>query len=460
MKRIMLVLLLVFAALSMSCDNTFHDLIEENTDNPEQISNNGNDETDDAETNQDETEEPEETVPEPEAVYRITYFSNGGSGDVPIDTTEYHSGDTVTVADNSGSLNRSGHQFIGWNTDSDGTGEWYVHNDTLTIGDSNIDLYALWADHYVYVVSTNSSIERFAINADNYIHRMDSISGSFTSLGINTHTKYIYTWDSPNTTISSYSIGSDGALTHESSTGSINGITNMAMTHNATGPDFIFMAYRPGGTGYISRTSVNGDTITSLGNTHTSNLFWNIRPFLHSSQDVLYMQHKSPLYYSVHSHDNNGDVSYQSRVAIDGSCYGKNVVMNPSGTKLYIAGSDGVHHMDVAPNGDLSNDETVPTSWTPLDIAIHPSEDWLYLSGNDGNIYRFELVSGDPQAPAAYSSAAGVSNINVISSDLVITTSVIDSRVEVWTINTSDGSLSKKDEISCTSPSSFVFYDI
>lgn len=381
MKQTVSIMILVFVTLCMACDNNFHDLIEENTDSPEQTSDDGNDAEDDGNDEED---------------------------------------------------------------------------------DGN-------ADHLVYVISANSSIELFAINADNYIHHLDSTSGNFTSLGINTHTKYIYTWDNAGSAISSYSIGSDSTLTHESSTESIDGTTNMAMTQYTNDPNYIFMAHRPGGTGYISRTRVNGNTITPLGNTHTS-LYWNIRPFLHSSIDVLYMQHKMPYRYGVYTFDDAGIITPQSSIEISGSCYVKNVVMNPSGTKLYVAGSDGVYHMDVDDDGDLSNPngETGDTSFwtlnsiTPRDIAIHPSEEWLYVSGDDGSINSFKIDPGteEPESDISYSSEAGVSNINVISSDLLIATSTADNSVQVWTIDTDDGSLSKKDEISCTAPSSFVFDDL
>lgn len=44
-----------------------------------------------------------------------TYYSNGATGGtVPVDATEYSTGDPVTLLTNSGSLVRAGYTFAGW----------------------------------------------------------------------------------------------------------------------------------------------------------------------------------------------------------------------------------------------------------------------------------------------------------------------------------------------------------
>jgi len=73
--------------------------------------------------------------------YLVRYFSNGGIGshtDIRNENTVY----TVlsnTVVD----ISRIGYNFIGWNTEADGSGISYIAGDTITVT-TNIDLYAQW----------------------------------------------------------------------------------------------------------------------------------------------------------------------------------------------------------------------------------------------------------------------------------------------------------------------------
>ncbi len=81
----------------------------------------------------------------------VTYNANGGSGNVPIDSTTYESGSTATVL-GSGNLSFDGYHFAGWNTRSDGTGTTYQEGNTFSISD-NVILYAQWEQHS-YINST------------------------------------------------------------------------------------------------------------------------------------------------------------------------------------------------------------------------------------------------------------------------------------------------------------------
>lgn len=72
----------------------------------------------------------------------VTYDANGGSGTM-TDTTEYESGETVTVhyceflpADNF-------HEFSKFNTKADGSGTSYMGGETFSIN-ANVTLYAIW----------------------------------------------------------------------------------------------------------------------------------------------------------------------------------------------------------------------------------------------------------------------------------------------------------------------------
>lgn len=77
----------------------------------------------------------------------VTYDSNGAeSGAVPTDTHIYGFGDTVTVAANSGNLQKTCRIFVGWNTKADGTGISYTEGSgTFNIYADTV-LYAMWEE--------------------------------------------------------------------------------------------------------------------------------------------------------------------------------------------------------------------------------------------------------------------------------------------------------------------------
>ncbi|MGF7050178.1 putative repeat protein (TIGR02543 family) [Paenibacillus sp. DS2015] len=89
--------------------------------------------------------------------YRVSYDGNGATGGlVPIDSQPYEIGNSVTVADNTGSLVKTGFTFNGWNTKVDGSGTSYAANDTFNISAANVILYAAW-DINQYTLSFESN---------------------------------------------------------------------------------------------------------------------------------------------------------------------------------------------------------------------------------------------------------------------------------------------------------------
>ncbi|MBN1758057.1 MAG: InlB B-repeat-containing protein [Chitinispirillaceae bacterium] len=79
------------------------------------------------------------------AVYTVTYHSNtADGGTVPTDSKEYESGEQVTVAGNTGNLNKDGFDFAGWTINSGGTGTVYNNPNTIQMGSAAINFYAKW----------------------------------------------------------------------------------------------------------------------------------------------------------------------------------------------------------------------------------------------------------------------------------------------------------------------------
>jgi uncharacterized repeat protein (TIGR02543 family) len=76
--------------------------------------------------------------------YTLSYDGNGAvSGTAPA-AQKYTRGSTMTVSGNTGSLEKSGYSFTGWNTESDGSGTGYIEGDTFAMGSKNVVLYAQW----------------------------------------------------------------------------------------------------------------------------------------------------------------------------------------------------------------------------------------------------------------------------------------------------------------------------
>lgn len=81
------------------------------------------------------------------ATYTVTYDGNGNtSGTVPTDSTNYSSGDPVTVAGQNG-LAKTGYDFGGWNTQADGNGTNYAAGSGTFSISGNTILYAKWTVH-------------------------------------------------------------------------------------------------------------------------------------------------------------------------------------------------------------------------------------------------------------------------------------------------------------------------
>lgn len=81
--------------------------------------------------------------------FAVTYNANGGTQNLPLDTQEYASGDTVTVRFDY-VPSKSGYVFLGWATSSSATQPDYTENgiNTFTIGADDVTLYAVWEEEW------------------------------------------------------------------------------------------------------------------------------------------------------------------------------------------------------------------------------------------------------------------------------------------------------------------------
>ena len=90
--------------------------------------------------------------------YTVTYAGNGStSGAAPSDPNNYLTGALVTVLNNTGSLARSGYTFVGWNTNSNGSGTSYAGGVTFAMGSASVTLFAQWSANPTYTVVYNGN---------------------------------------------------------------------------------------------------------------------------------------------------------------------------------------------------------------------------------------------------------------------------------------------------------------
>jgi uncharacterized repeat protein (TIGR02543 family) len=85
----------------------------------------------------------------------VTYNGNGYTGgSVPVDNNTYIPSANVTVLGNTGSLERTGYIFQGWNTKADGSGTTYAPGATIILAQSTT-LYATWSEKVTVTYNGN-----------------------------------------------------------------------------------------------------------------------------------------------------------------------------------------------------------------------------------------------------------------------------------------------------------------
>ena len=118
--------------------------------------------------------------------YVISYGANGGSGSMGNDTATYNK--NFTLSENV--FTRDGYTFIGWNTESDGTGTSYddEHEFTPWTTDGGLNLYAQWRAidiDIIYIFAGNTKYADDIVSYDSVIESAptDPIRAGYTFNG-------------------------------------------------------------------------------------------------------------------------------------------------------------------------------------------------------------------------------------------------------------------------------------
>ena len=152
--------------------------------------------------------------------YSLAYNANGAtSGSVP-ETKEYAEGDSVTIDNNSGNLEKTGYSFkkdssgnVLWSTSSGSGGQEYAGNTSLSMPGQDLALYAQWVPH-TYTITYNSNfstestetVDRAYDDGKGLKDGSEYSRSGYTFSGWNTKTDGSGTW---------YNAGYTGNLTSE-----------------------------------------------------------------------------------------------------------------------------------------------------------------------------------------------------------------------------------------------------
>lgn len=89
--------------------------------------------------------------------HSVVYDGNGNSsGSAPVDTCMYYISQAVTVAADTGRLEKTGHTFLCWNSEDDGSGTDFIVDSAFAMQDTDITLFAKWNPDE-YTVSFNTA---------------------------------------------------------------------------------------------------------------------------------------------------------------------------------------------------------------------------------------------------------------------------------------------------------------
>ena len=88
------------------------------------------------------------------AGFRVSYNLNGGTGNTPAASDLFLEGGTLTL--NNTVFWRNGTQLIiGWNTEADGSGDFFGRGTQFTMPAHNVTLYAVYQDAFTVIYNTN-----------------------------------------------------------------------------------------------------------------------------------------------------------------------------------------------------------------------------------------------------------------------------------------------------------------
>jgi len=366
----------------------------------------------------------------------VSYDGNGAtSGTAPVDAASYDADQTVTVLGNTGGLAYPGYQFVGWQTEADGSGTTYAPGATFIHGSASVTLHALWAGGFAYAADHNGggegAISQFWIGPGGALTPMlpatvDSGGTDPRFLAVDPAGQHLYVSNINANKVGQFTIGADGALA----------AMTPATVAEATYPQGI--AVHPTGlwayvannqSGDVSQYAIGtGGTLTPLS--PASVLVgggWPMAPNLvkvHPSGKWAYVTcggGKAVAQFGVGT-DGTLTALSPATVTAGSNAYGLTLTTIASGDYAYVTNYDtgAVWQYQVGPDGTLAHLATTPSGVTyAFHVAVHPTGKWAYaavLGGTPASVIAQFDVGSDgtltlmstPFASAGGTAAAGI----------------------------------------------------
>ena len=131
----------------------------------------------------------------------VTYDANGAdSGTAPTDATAYAYNAEVTVLGNTGSMTKDHYTFDGWSTEPDGSGDYYVADETFHIT-ANTTLYAVWTGNtHTVTLPDDDAYGEYTMDVISPVAYGEEVTLTYTpAVG---YENYVATWSVNGTPIS------------------------------------------------------------------------------------------------------------------------------------------------------------------------------------------------------------------------------------------------------------------
>ena len=188
--------------------------------------------------------------------YTISYNANNGTGAPGNQTKTYNQGINLQ----SGTPTRTGYNFAGWNTASNGSGTWYSAGQWYT-SNSGLTLYAMWNEK-TYTVSYNANGGSGAPGAQTKYH--------FSNLGLSgtkpTRTGYTFT---------GWNTASNGSGTGYSAGGTYSSNSNVTLYAMWSANPYTVSYNANGGTGAPGNQTKYHDSTLKLSSTVPTRTYYN-----------------------------------------------------------------------------------------------------------------------------------------------------------------------------------------
>ncbi len=386
--------------------------------------------------------------------YTLTYNGNGNTGgSVPVNSTSYQEGQTVTVSGNTGGIFKNGYVFVGWNTHSDGSGTTYTQGQTFTMGLENVTLYAAWAtslSEYVYVANYgDGTVSQYTIVSGGQLAPMTpatagSVSKSHPwSIAVDPSHNYVYLANENYNTVSQYTIVSGGAIAPMSSATVDAGTTPESV---AIDPLDRYAYVANAGDSTISQYTLgSGGALQPLYPQTVKTINEPESVIVDPSGKYVYVANEGDSTIAQYTIGAGGVLLPMSPWWVrpkgqDGSI---SITVEPLGKYVYVAnyGSNNVSQYTIGAGGALvpMTPAVVPAGYKPVSITVDPSGRYVYVTNyGDNTVSQYTIGAGGalvPVNPAAVSTGQGPQSVTVDpSGKYVYVTNYGDNTVSQYTI--------------------------